>query len=130
MAAKAGIYPYKDNNFKDYLSSIIQKKNQIIKNICVDASVSERMFFHIRSGKFLPKPSLIAIAIALDLTNEEINVFLNKAGYVLSDSIYYAAVIKYLLLNRKNKNGNKLLLQINDVLYSLDLPLLMTRSIW
>lgn len=87
--------------------------------------LSERMFRHIKSDYLPSKVSLLALAISLELTPDDIYYLMQKAGYVLSNSIAFDMVIKWLLENSQMKIS---LSYINDVLYELDLPLLMTRE--
>ena len=63
----------------------------------------------------------------MELDYEKIDNLLINSGYKLSNSIAYDAIIKYHIKNTQKKNI-KLLDIINDTLYSLNLPLLMTRS--
>ena len=71
---------------------------------------------------------LLALTISLGCTIDEIHTVLQKAGYVLSESIVFDMVVLWLLQNTGGKKEKELLLYINDVLYELDLPLLMTRD--
>lgn len=87
--------------------------------------LSERMFRHIKSDYLPSKVSLLALAISLELNPNDIYFLMQKAGYVLSNSIAFDMVIKWLLENSQMKIS---LSYINDVLYELDLPLLMTRE--
>lgn len=83
------------------------------------------MYRHFRSDYHPTKVSLLALAISLELKTDEIYFLLQKAGYVLSESIAFDMVIKYLL---ENPQTAKNVFYINDVLYELNLPLLMTRE--
>ncbi len=83
------------------------------------------MYRHIKSDYHPTKTSLLALAISLELETEEIYFLLQQAGYVLSESIAFDVVIKYLFENSQNAKN---LFCINDVLYELNLPLLMTRE--
>ncbi len=85
------------------------------------------MYRRIKSDYHPTKTSLIALAISLDLKLEEIYSLLQKAGYILSESIAYDMTIKWLLENTSNNMQNRLF-YINDILYELELPLLMTRE--
>ena len=87
--------------------------------------LSERMFRHIKTGYLPSKASLLALAISLELKPDEIYSLKQKAGYVLSNSIAFDMVVKWLLENSQIKIS---LFYINDVLYELNLPLLMTRE--
>lgn len=83
------------------------------------------MYRFIKPGYIPTKPSILAIAVALGLKADEIYLLLQKAGYVLSESIGFDVVVKYLIENSQNHNN---VLYINDILYELELPLLMTRE--
>lgn len=83
------------------------------------------MYRRIKSGYHPTKTSLLALAISLELETDEIYLLLQKAGYVLSKSIAFDMVVKYLL---ENQQAEKNLFYINDVLYELKLQLLMTRE--
>lgn len=74
------------------------------------------------------KTSLLALAISLGLERNAAYALLKKGGYVLSESIAFDIVIKWLLENIKRNNGKNDIFYINDVLYELELPLLMTRE--
>ena len=83
------------------------------------------MYRRIRSNYHPTKASLLALAISLELKTDEIYLLLQKAGYVLSESIAFDMVVKYLL---ENAQTAKNVFYINDVLYELNLPLLMIRE--
>lgn len=85
------------------------------------------MYHYICSGKYITKYSIISIGIILEHDYIKLDDLLTKAGYKLSNSIAYDAVIKYHIENKLEKNI-RLLDIINETLYSLNLPLLMTRS--
>lgn len=127
LANSAGISIYGINDFNVYLKNIIQSKHMKSKSIYSRALISERMYHYICSGKYITKYSIIAIGIILELDYEKIDNLLINSGYKLSNSIAYDAIIKYHIKNTQKKNI-KLLDIINDTLYSLNLPLLMTRS--
>lgn len=88
------------------------------------------MFRHFKKDYIPSKLSLIALAISLKLNNDNIYILLNRAGYVLSKSIAFDMIIKTIIENdeiyRKNVNP---VMYINNILFELDLPLLMTREI-
>lgn len=126
LANKAGISIYKDPNFKEYLNNLLKNSNKKNKAICDTAMLSDRMFHHIKTDYHPTKTSLLALAISLELKIEEINLLLQKAGYVLSASIPLDMVIKYLLERYLEKHN--CLDIINNELFKLDLPRLMTRE--
>jgi len=86
------------------------------------------MFRHIKSGRFLRKEPVLALLIALGLELEDIQFALKKAGFILSDSLPRDSIIIWMLNNESiNQKREMRLMQINEILYSLGQPLLMTR---
>lgn len=103
-------------------------KREILKKI-KDEVISERMLNYFFNGKIPNKPSLLAIAIGLKLNLEETELLLKKAGYILSESIYFDIVVKrYIKETENGKNGSGKIEEINEILYRLSLPMLMTRE--
>lgn len=126
LAKKAGLILEKDKNFQFFLNSLILQYPQKQKIIYINALLSERMFRHIKTDYNPTKTSLLALAISLELKIDKIELLLQKAGYTLSNSIAFDMVVKWLIINHKtNKN---VLWEINNILYELNFPLLMTRE--
>ena len=117
-----------DSHFQECLISLIEDKTQI-KKIYEHAQISERMFQYIKNGRIPTKQSLIAIAVSLELGAEEIKHLLPKAGYALSDSIAWDMIVET-LLKQSEMTGDyrNAVSRINNVLFDLGLPLLMTRE--
>ena len=91
--------------------------------------IDERMFRHIKSGVYLRKESILALLIAMGQNLVNIQIALKKAGFILSASMYSDTVVIWMMENKLIRNiGTARLASINNVLYDLDLPLLMTRS--
>lgn len=119
---------YVDRDFSNYLKNIMINKRESLKKI-KDEVISERMLNYFLNGKIPNKPSLLAIAIGLKLNLEETELLLKKAGYILSESIYFDIVVKrYIKETENGKNGGGKIEEINEILYSLSLPMLMTRE--
>ena len=117
-----------DRDFSNYLKNIMINKRESLKKI-KDEVISERMLNYFLNGKIPNKPSLLAIAIGLKLNLEETELLLKKAGYILSESIYFDIVVKrYIKETENGKNGGGKIEEINEILYSLSLPMLMTRE--
>ena len=125
LANKAGFTLNNDLNFNKYLNYLIYHSHKKHKNIYDKALISDRMYRRIRADYHPTKASLLALAISLEPKTDEIYLLLQKAGYVLSESIAFDMVVKYLL---ENVQTAKNVFNINDVLYELNLPLLMTRE--
>ena len=112
------------NHFYSLLSEYPGKKSDLYKA----ASISDRMFRHIKTGRYLRKESVLALLIVMGLGLVDIQRSLKIAGYILSHSIPNDAVILWILENDTHRyKGARRLYNINEILYSLELPLLMTR---
>lgn len=70
------------------------------------------------------KEVLLAVAIVLD---EDADVLLEHYGFCLSASLPRDAIVRHRLLH-SSARGISLLIQINEELDALSLPLLMARS--
>ncbi len=106
-----------------YFKNIVNNSHKSHKDIYEKAQVSERMFYLIISGRTPTKATLLALALSLEMNIAEIENILQKAGYVLSKSIAFDMVVKWMVENETNK-----LMNINYVLDELELPFLMTRE--
>lgn len=84
------------------------------------------MYRRIKSDYHPTKPSLLALALSLELEPDTLSFLLQKAGYILSKSIAFDMVVNYLIENYPYSSQK--LFFINNVLYELGLPLLMTRE--
>ena len=69
----------------------------------------------------------MAIAIALNCSIDELRLILIKYGYCLSASIAADAVVKWYLDTYPRASGKDILIEINETLQCMGLPLLMTR---
>jgi hypothetical protein len=129
LANKAGLSFCADIKFPEYFNKLISlypgKKHELYDA----AQVSERMYRYVKNGQFLTKETLLALAISLELKLDDIQVLLKKAGYILSRSLPNDMAIIWLIEHdeRSNKKENYVS-YINEILYSLEMPLLMTRD--
>jgi hypothetical protein len=129
LANKAGFSFCYDINFSQYFCSLIAKYPGKKCDLYDEAQVSERMFRYAKKGKFMTKETLLSLAITLGLKLEEIQELLKKAGFILSKSLPNDMVIIWLIEHDERPSKKMSLISyINDVLYSLDMPLLMTRD--
>ena len=126
LANKAGLSFHADKNFNLYFKNLFEKSDKSCREIYEEAQVSERMFYLIKSHRVPAKTTLIAIAIALNMNIDEIETLLQKAGYVLSESIAFDMIVKRLIKNYKRITNR--LIDMNAVLYDLGFPLLMGRE--
>jgi hypothetical protein len=119
---------YTNTSFAIYFNALLATYTGKKNELCGAASVSDRMFRHIKAGRYLKKEVVLALLIVLGLSLNEIQTALKKAGFILSNSLPNDAVVIWMLNNDAcNLCGAVRLRTINETLYSLDLPLLMTR---
>ncbi|MBS4197366.1 hypothetical protein [Lederbergia citri] len=84
------------------LFSFIDQKGATDPEIYHKAGIDRKLFSKIRSNPtYHPsKQTIIALALALELDQEETNTLLNSAGYTLSDSETFDLVIKFCIMKR------------------------------
>ena len=114
-----------DEGFSQALLRLIDEKGISDVQCYKRANVDRRLFSKIRSDpEYRPsKPTVFAFAIALELNLPETRSLLEKAGFALTHSSKLDVVLEYCIKERFYD-----VLQINEVLYELDLPLLGNNS--
>ncbi|MNP62358.1 hypothetical protein D3C76_1576300 [compost metagenome] len=65
------------------------------------------------------KRTAVALAVALELTLDETEDLLRRAGYALSRSQKFDVIVEYFIVN-----GHYEIYEINEVLFKYDQPLL------
>jgi transcriptional regulator with XRE-family HTH domain len=120
-ASLSGLISNLDEPFSGALLRFIDAKGKTDAEVYKRANIDRRLFSKIRTGNgYMPsKKTIVALAVALELSLPETLALLERAGYTLSRSVMFDVIIECFI-----SHGWYDIFEINNVLFEYDQPLL------
>lgn len=110
-----------DAGFSETLLRLIDRSGKKDSEIYKRAHVDRKLFSKIRNNaEYRPsKSTALAFAFALELSLEETEDFIGRAGFALSHCSKFDVIVEYFLLHEKYD-----MYELNEVLFAFDQPLI------
>ncbi|MFA7206407.1 MAG: RNase III inhibitor, partial [Saccharofermentanales bacterium] len=110
-----------DEPFAATILRLIDTKGKTDVEVYKRANLDRKLFSKIRTDKaYMPsKRTAIALAVGLELSLDEADDLLGRAGFTLSHSQISDVIVEYFIINRMYD-----IYAINEVLFKYDQPLL------
>lgn len=110
-----------DASFSETLLALIDERGLKDSQVYKRANISRQHFSKMRSNpRYKPtKTTVLALAVALQLSLEETAMLLERAGFALSHADRRDVIVEFFI-----RSGDYDIFKINDVLFAYDQPLL------